>query len=197
MLETDSLSWGDATASYRDRQRGAILGTALELLMGHGSAGMSMAALASAAGISRATLYRYFSDLDAVLVGIAEMIAQHDEDLAAAVLSEPGARRQLREVVSALVSAHAGEALPVEAIAGALPPAARELLEAHERRTLHLIQDILERGRRSGELREDVDPEPDAALVIGMARSVSIDHLDRILRVIETSFYPINDEEEL
>ena len=165
--------------------------------MGQGSSGMSMAALAAKAGISRATLYRYFSDIDSVLVGIAEMIAQHDEDLAAAVLAEPGARRQLQQIVTTMVGAHAGDALPVEAIAGALPPAARELLEAHERRTLRLVQEILERGRQSGELRADVDPEPDAALVIGMARSVSIDHLDRILRVIETSFYPNDNKEEM
>jgi len=158
---------------------------------------MSMAALATKAGISRATLYRYFSDIDSVLVGIAEMIAEHDEDLAAAVMAEPGARRQLRQIVSVMVRAHAGDTLPIEAIAGALPPAARELLEAHERRTLRLVQDILEQGRQSGELRADVDPEPDAALVIGMARSVSIDHLDRILRVIETSFYPNNNKEEM
>ena len=189
MSETDSLTWDSVTAGYRDRQREGILVAALHLLAEHGSGGMSMSSLANAAGISRATLYRYFSDLDSVLLGIAEMLGQHDEDLATAVEAESGARQQLRYVVGVLVQAHAGHDLSAETIAGALPPAARGLLDEHERRTHRLVQGILERGRQSGELRDDIDPEADASLVIGMAKSVSVDHLDRVLRVIETSFH--------
>jgi len=196
MSETDRLTWDSATAHYRDRQRDSILVAALHLLAGQGSGGMSMSSLASAAGISRATLYRYFSDLDSVLVGIAEMLAAHDDDLATAVESESGARQQLRYLVGVLVQAHAGHDLSTEAIVGALPPAARGLLDEHERRTHRLVQDILERGRQSGELRDDIDPEVDALLVIGMAKSVSIDHLDRILRVIDTSFSSDTNHQE-
>ena len=124
------------------------------------------------------------------------MLGQHDEDLATAVQAESGARQQLRYLVGVLVQAHAGHDLSAEAIAGALPPAARGLLDEHERRTHRLVQDILEQGRQSGELRDDIDPEVDALLVIGMAKSVSIDQLDRILRVIDTSFHTHHNQEE-
>lgn len=189
MTETDSLTWEAATSQYRDRQREGILVAALHLLAEQGSGGMSMSSLANAAGISRATLYRYFADLDSVLLGIAEMLGQHDEDLATAVEAESGARQQLRFLVGVLVQAHARHDLSAEAIAGALPPAARGLLDKHEQRTHRLVQSILEQGRQSGELRDDIDPGVDASLVIGMAKSVSVDHLDRVLRIIDTSFH--------
>ncbi|MGC5225076.1 TetR/AcrR family transcriptional regulator [Micromonospora sp. DT81.3] len=59
--------WDATVSGHRDAVRNAILdGTAKEI---HrvGVASLSMSDVAQAAGISRATLYKYFPDLDAVL----------------------------------------------------------------------------------------------------------------------------------
>lgn len=52
---------------HRAAQRAQILDAALGLLRDRGMAKLTMSALAARAGMSRATLYHYFPDVDAVL----------------------------------------------------------------------------------------------------------------------------------
>lgn len=56
-----------------------------------------MAAIAGAAGISRETLYRYYPDIDAVLVGIATSLASHDDAFEAHARQQAD-HRDLRDV---------------------------------------------------------------------------------------------------
>ncbi|HET9123368.1 MAG TPA: helix-turn-helix domain-containing protein [Solirubrobacteraceae bacterium] len=59
--------WSETVARHRSGQREQILAAALTLLRERGIAGLTMAAIADRAGITRPTLYHYFSDIDAVL----------------------------------------------------------------------------------------------------------------------------------
>lgn len=59
--------WNQTIDAHRDAVQGAIMDAAWALAGEHGLTGVTMAGVARAAGIGRATLYRYFSDPEAIL----------------------------------------------------------------------------------------------------------------------------------
>jgi len=61
-------TWDATIEGHRGSVRNAILDAASELARAGGVASVTMSGIAQASGISRATLYKYFPDLDAVLV---------------------------------------------------------------------------------------------------------------------------------
>ncbi|HEY3512458.1 TetR/AcrR family transcriptional regulator [Kribbella sp. NPDC051137] len=61
--------WEHTIASHRSAVQEAILDAAAVLVAEGGPAGVSMAEIAQRAGVGRATLYKYFGDVDAVLSG--------------------------------------------------------------------------------------------------------------------------------
>lgn len=96
-------------AKTYDDQRELILARAAALFAARGYAATSMNAVAQACGLSKATLYHYYRDKDALLVSIAEGHVQRLHALVAEVQAErlaPEAR--LRELVRRIVEAYAG-----------------------------------------------------------------------------------------
>ncbi|MGH3351996.1 MAG: TetR/AcrR family transcriptional regulator [Nocardioides sp.] len=70
--------WKDTVEEHRRDVRAAILETAWVLAREQGVRGVTMGLVAERAGISRATLYKYFHGVDEMLVaGHAEHVAQH------------------------------------------------------------------------------------------------------------------------
>jgi AcrR family transcriptional regulator len=59
--------WDETIAAHRHQVRDAILDTTAALAFEHGLRSVTMAQIAGQAGIGRATLYKYFSDVDAIL----------------------------------------------------------------------------------------------------------------------------------
>lgn len=59
--------WNATIESHRREVREAIMDTAAALVFEHGLRGVTMAQIAERAGIGRATLYKYYSDVDAIL----------------------------------------------------------------------------------------------------------------------------------
>jgi AcrR family transcriptional regulator len=59
--------WNETIESHRREVREAITETAATLVFEHGLRGVTMSQIAERAGIGRATLYKYFSDVDAIL----------------------------------------------------------------------------------------------------------------------------------
>jgi AcrR family transcriptional regulator len=92
-------SSGGPRAEKHERQRTAVEATALELFVAHGFDAVTVDEIAQAAGLSRATVFRYFGSKEAIL------FANHPRELASLhrLLDEhPGARgsvSELREVV--------------------------------------------------------------------------------------------------
>ena len=60
--------WSETIEAHRRDVRGAILDTTAELVAEHGLLSVTMSQNAEATGIGRATLYKYFSDVEAILV---------------------------------------------------------------------------------------------------------------------------------
>lgn len=59
--------WDETIAAHRHQVRDAILDTTAALVFEHGLRSVTMAQIAEQTGIGRATLYKYFSDVDAIL----------------------------------------------------------------------------------------------------------------------------------
>lgn len=96
------------SAGYGE-QREAIVARAAELFARQGYHATSMNQLAEAAGLSKATLYHYYRDKDALLVHIADGHVSRLQALVAEVRAlglkpEP----QMRELVRRIVEAYAG-----------------------------------------------------------------------------------------
>lgn len=59
--------WADTVESHRDQVRTAVLDALDDLVASKGLLGVTMSQLASTTGIGRATLYKYFGDVEDVL----------------------------------------------------------------------------------------------------------------------------------
>lgn len=68
--------WSDTIDSHRRQVNDAILDATAELIAEQGPMSVSMSAIAERAGIGRATLYKYFPDVESILV------AWHQRDFA-------------------------------------------------------------------------------------------------------------------
>jgi AcrR family transcriptional regulator len=76
--------WTDTVESHRQEVREAILDAAGELVASRGLLAVSMSQLAETAGIGRATLYKYFADVEQVLTAWhARQVAGHLAQLTA------------------------------------------------------------------------------------------------------------------
>ncbi|HYN62887.1 MAG TPA: TetR/AcrR family transcriptional regulator [Rubrivivax sp.] len=96
-------------AAGYEEQREAIVVRAAELFARHGYHATSMKQVAEAAGLSKATLYHYYRDKDALLVHIADAHVSRLQALVADTCAlglkpEP----QLRELVRRIVEEYAG-----------------------------------------------------------------------------------------
>jgi len=76
--------WSETIDAHRREVRDAILSTAVKLVAEHGLASVTMSQIAEEAGIGRATLYKYFPDVEAILIAWHEReVNAHLEQLAA------------------------------------------------------------------------------------------------------------------
>ncbi|GIJ75050.1 TetR/AcrR family transcriptional regulator [Virgisporangium ochraceum] len=82
--------WNQTIEEHRRAVHDAIVDTAAALVAEHGPARVTMSRIAQETGIGRATLYKYFPDVDAILVAWHErQVAEHLRQLAG-VADRPG-----------------------------------------------------------------------------------------------------------
>jgi AcrR family transcriptional regulator len=169
-------SWSEALDDHRAHQREQVLVAALELLDERGMAGLTMSALAQRAGMSRATLYHYFSDVDAVLAAwVGEEIKRSLAALVseATAIADPLAR--LEHVIDAQAQIfgsqhHRLNAEHFESEAGA--PAVRREVSNQMAPLRHLLAATVSEAQRSGTFRPDLDPELAADLLLGLIAAI-------------------------
>ena len=99
--------WNDTIEAHQQAVHDAVLDATAGLIEAGGFAAVSMSAIAEATGIGRATLYRYFADIDAILAAWhGRQVKRHLDLLAdvAARTAEP------RERLAAVLEAYAQHA---------------------------------------------------------------------------------------
>lgn len=141
-----------------ERSRTAILDAAIALLAERPGAGMQ--AIATAAGVTRQTVYAHYASRDALLTAVVDRVTQEAvAAMDAAELDEcPAAEALLRlqEIGWQLFRRH-----PVLAQAGALPMSREDDETRHEPVSARLTR-LVERGQEAGEF----DPAPSAAWLV-------------------------------
>ena len=136
-------------AALRERVAQAILEAAAGVLAGRGDQA-SMSDVAAAAGVARATVYRYFPNRESLLEALGRLALEDAGDrLRAARLDEVAVHDGLERAVRAFVSV--GDAFVVLARDRGRPDTGdfEERIEAP-------VRDLLARGQQLREVRDDV-----------------------------------------
>jgi TetR/AcrR family transcriptional regulator, mexCD-oprJ operon repressor len=144
----------------------AILGAAAGVLADRGDQA-SMSDVATAAGVARATLYRYFPSRDALLDALGRFaLDETSELLRGARLDQVAVDEGLLRAVRALVSV--GDAFVVLAREGGRPDP-REF----EANVAAPVRGLLARGQSLGDIRDDVPATWLAEALFGLVVSVA------------------------
>jgi AcrR family transcriptional regulator len=147
--------WNDTIEAHRREVRDAILDTTAALIAKHGLTSVTMSQIADETGIGRATLYKYFPDIEAVLVAWHErQVLTHLEELAAIRDRAGDAVERLEAVLEAfaLIShqRHGSEL-------AALLHRGEHVARAHDQ-LAKFIRDLIAEGAKAGALRHDIAP---------------------------------------
>jgi AcrR family transcriptional regulator len=153
--------WDETIEAHRHTVREAILDTTAALVTEHGLLSVTMSRIAEKTGIGRATLYKYFPDVEAILAAWHErQITGHLAHLAALRDQTGDAGGRLEAVLQAyaLISHarfshdHPGPDLAAVLHRGVHVTRAQQ--QVHD-----LIRDLLTEVAATGDLRDDVAPD--------------------------------------
>jgi AcrR family transcriptional regulator len=150
--------WSETIEGHRRAVHDATLDTTAALVAEHGLRSVTMSKIAEETGIGRATLYKYFSDVDAILIAWHERhVTGHLQQLAEIRDRTGDAAKRLEAVLEtyALIS-HEREQHGSELTA--LLHRGEHVARAQQR-LRDFIRDLVAEGAESGEIRDDVAPD--------------------------------------
>jgi AcrR family transcriptional regulator len=148
--------WTDTVEEHRREVRDAALDATARLVAEHGLTSVTMSKIASETGIGRATLYKYFPDVEAILNAWHErQVHSHLEQLAR-VRDQPGDAFQRLEAVLEAYALMTFERPHGTELAALLHQGAG-IVQAH-RQLADLLGNLLSEAARAGAVRDDVAP---------------------------------------
>jgi AcrR family transcriptional regulator len=150
--------WNETIEAHRREVRDAILDTTAALVGEHGLLSVTMSQIAEQTGIGRATLYKYFPDIDAILR------AWHDREITShlrqltEIRDRAGDPRQRLEAVLQAY-AHIAHQTRRHHDPELVTFLHRDEHLAHAQQQLHdLVRQLLAEGAQTGDLRDDIAP---------------------------------------
>jgi AcrR family transcriptional regulator len=183
--------WNETIEAHRREVRDAILDTAAALVAKHGLRSVTMSQIAEETGIGRATLYKYFSDAEAILVAWHErQISGHFAQLVELRDQAGQAAERLAAVLEAyalIAYEHHGTELAALVHRGEHVARAQQHLS-------DLIRDLLAEAAKTGDVRDDVAPAELASYCLhalaaaGRLRSRAA--VRRLVKVTLAGLYP-------
>jgi AcrR family transcriptional regulator len=163
--------WRETIAAHRREVRDAILEATVALVGEHGLTAVTMSQIAEATGIGRATLYKYFPDVEAILAAWHERQVDAHLDELARIRDRAGTAG---ERLAAVLQAYAGIAHASGAHHGtALGEFAARLHRDEQHHDHHrgghvarardhllvFLRDLLDEAAEAGDVRDDVAPD--------------------------------------
>jgi len=149
--------WHQTVEAHRRGVRDAILHTAAALVAEHGLHAVTMSQIAEETGIGRATLYKYFPDVEAILVAWHDrQVTGHIERLAGVRDRAGGAAERLEAVLEAY--ALMTHERPHGTDLAALVHRGGHFAQA-QRHLSHFIRDLLTEAAKTSDVRDDVAPD--------------------------------------
>jgi AcrR family transcriptional regulator len=150
--------WNETIEEHRREVREAILSTTVALVTEHGLLSVTMSQIAEETGIGRATLYKYFPDVEAILLAWHErQISGHLGYLVEVRDRAGDPEERLAAVLEAYaLIVHESRRHRDTELAALLHR--DELVVVAEQQLRDMIRDLLAEGAESGDLRGDVAP---------------------------------------
>jgi AcrR family transcriptional regulator len=150
--------WDDTIQAHRHQVREAILDTTAALVATHGLLAVTMSQIAAATGIGRATLYKYFPDVEAILLAWHQrQISGHLDQLAEVRDQAGDADQRLEAVLEAYaLIAHQAHGHRDSELAAFLHR--DQHVTKAEQQLRDMLQDLLTQAAATGKIRGDVAP---------------------------------------
>jgi len=174
--------WHETIEAHRRGVRDAILDTTAALIAERGLASVTMSQIAEATGIGRATLYKYFPGVEAILLAWHQrQVARHLDQLVAVGERAVPAGERLQAVLSAYaVIVHERHDTELAALLHRGEHVARA--QEHLR---GFIRGLLTEGAATGEVRNDVPPDELAAYCLhALAAAGGLPSGDAVRRLV-------------
>lgn len=149
--------WSQTIGTHRRAVQEAALDAAASLATEAGLRGVTMSKIAERTGIGRATLYKYFPDIESLLAAWHERHVNAHLDRLAKIATERGTTgERLRAVLLSFAQMSYKQQHGREL--AALLHRGAHVARAHKK--LHdFVRDLILRGAQAGELRSDIDVE--------------------------------------
>jgi AcrR family transcriptional regulator len=179
--------WTQTIEAHRREVREAILDTAAALAAEHGLLGVTMSQIAEETGIGRATLYKYFPDVESIL------LEWHDRQISDHLASLSEIRDRESDPVAGLEAVLETYALLSRASRGHGDARFAELLHRDERlgraqgQVHQLIRDLIAAAERAGEVREDVPPDELATFCVNALNGTSASSRAAVHRLVSVT----------
>lgn len=177
--------WNETVAAHREAVREAILDAAWQLVAELGLSAVTMSHIAEKAGIGRATLYKYFPDVDAILLAWHErQITAHLRQLAAIRDQNADPAERLGAVLTgyAFLSRHRG-AHPGD-LATFLHRGTH--VEPAQQQLRSLVTQLLAEAAAAGAVRADTDPSQLASYALhALAAAADLPDESAVHRLVE------------
>ena len=149
--------WNETIDAHRREVRDATLDATAALVAEHGLLAVNMSRIAERTGIGRATLYKYFPDVEAILLAWHERQVNHHLAHLTEVRDRAGSRRLEAVLEAYALITHQSRLHHDGEFAAFLH---RDPQVARARRQLHLLlRDLIAEAAASGELRADIPPD--------------------------------------
>jgi AcrR family transcriptional regulator len=183
--------WTDTIEEHRRAVQDAALDAVAALVREHGLAALTMSGIAAEAGIGRATLYKYFPDVEAVLIAWHErQVSRHLGQLAQVRDGAGSPAARLEAVLgryAAIQHEHHGTELAALLHQGEHVARAHQQLQA-------FIAELIADGARAAEIRGDIAAGELAAYCLhaltAAGRAPSRAAVGRLLAVIMDGLRP-------
>jgi AcrR family transcriptional regulator len=190
--------WNETIAAHRQAVRDATLEATAALVAQRGLRSVTMSQIAEVTGIGRATLYKYFPDIDAILRAWHERaISGHLTQLADARdrASDPLERLEAVLETYALIS-HRSHAQHDAELVAFLHRDEQVARAEHQLRTM--VRDLLSEAAKAGSVRDDIAPDELATYCLhalaAAARLPSAAAVRRLVTVTLAGLHPRSAE---
>ncbi len=148
--------WNKTIEAHRNAVRDATLDTTATLVAERGLRAVTMSQIAEKTGIGRATLYKYFPDVEAILLAWHERQITGHLDYLAEVRDQAGERLEAVLEAYALICHESRRHHDSELAAFLHRDQQVTRAQQHLR---DMIQDLLTESAQTGEIRDDVAPD--------------------------------------
>jgi AcrR family transcriptional regulator len=166
-------TWASTLKQHKARQHDLILDAAGDIFNEKGISGLSMSALASRAGMTRPTLYNYFTDVDAVIAAYGRReVDRYFKELRDQLDTEEGPAERIESFVRLMVigyKEHAHEADWMKYV-----PADNSEHDRTVDPLRDLLAEILRSGIELGVFRSDIDTYQVAKILFDMTESIHV-----------------------